>query len=211
MEKVNLVDLSGNIKKIDLKNTSLIEAKPSKQAIFDSILSENAGERQGTHSTKTKAEVRGGGRKPWRQKHTGKARQGSTRSPQWVGGGVLFGPKPNRNYDIKLNKKVRKLAVRSAITFKFKENQIYLMVNDIDMKSPSTNKIDTLLKKLEISNKKILFILNDEKNENFNLSCRNIQKVYSKKWNQVSTRDIANSHITICQENAFDKLSEVFA
>ncbi len=211
MEKVNLVDLSGNIKKIDLKNTSLIEAKPSKQAIFDSILSENAGERQGTHSTKTKAEVRGGGRKPWRQKHTGKARQGSTRSPQWVGGGVVFGPKPNRNYDIKLNKKVRKLAVRSAITFKFKENQIYLMVNDIDMKSPSTNKIDTLLKKLEISNKKILFILNDEKNENFNLSCRNIQKVYSKKWNQVSTRDIANSHITICQENAFDKLSEVFA
>ena len=211
MEKVNLVDLSGNIKKIDLKNTSLIEAKPSKQAIFDSILSENAGERQGTHSTKTKAEVRGGGRKPWRQKHTGKARQGSTRSPQWVGGGVVFGPKPNRNYDIKLNKKVRKLAVRSAITFKFKENQIYLMVNDIDMKSPSTNKIDTLLKKLEISNKKILFILNDEKNENFNLSCRNIQKVYSKKWNQVSTSDIANSHITICQENAFDKLSEVFA
>ncbi len=211
MEKVNLVDLSGNIKKIDLKNTSLIEAKPSKQAIFDSILSENAGERQGTHSTKTKAEVRGGGRKPWRQKHTGKARQGSTRSPQWVGGGVVFGPKPNRNYDIKLNKKVRKLAVRSAITFKFKENQIYLMVNDIDMKSPSTNKIDTLLKKLEINNKKILFILNDEKNENFNLSCRNIQKVYSKKWNQVSTRDIANSHITICQENAFDKLSEVFA
>ena len=211
MEKVNLVDLSGNIKKIDLKNTSLIEAKPSKHAIFDSILSENAGERQGTHSTKTKAEVRGGGRKPWRQKHTGKARQGSTRSPQWVGGGVVFGPKPNRNYDIKLNKKVRKLAVRSAITFKFKENQIYLMVNDIDMKSPSTNKIDTLLKKLEISNKKILFILNDEKNENFNLSCRNIQKVYSKKWNQVSTRDIANSHITICQENAFDKLSEVFA
>lgn len=211
MEKVNLVDLSGNIKKIDLKNTSLIEAKPSKQAIFDSILSENAGERQGTHSTKTKAEVRGGGRKPWRQKHTGKARQGSTRSPQWVGGGVVFGPKPNRNYGIKLNKKVRKLAVRSAITFKFKENQIYLMVNDIDMKSPSTNKIDTLLKKLEISNKKILFILNDEKNENFNLSCRNIQKVYSKKWNQVSTRDIANSHITICQENAFDKLSEVFA
>ena len=211
MEKVNLVDLSGNIKKIDLKNTSLIEAKPSKQAIFDSILSENAGERQGTHSTKTKAEVRGGGRKPWRQKHTGKARQGSTRSPQWVGGGVVFGPKPNRNYDIKLNKKVRKLAVRSAITFKFKENQIYLMVNDIDMKSPSTNKIDTLLKKLEISNKKILFILNDEKNENFNLSCRNIQKVYSKKWNQVSTRDIANSHITICQENAFDKFSEVFA
>ena len=211
MEKVNLVDLSGNIKKIDLKNTSLIEAKPSKQAIFDSILSENAGERQGTHSTKTKAEVRGGGRKPWRQKHTGKARQGSTRSPQWVGGGVVFGPKPNRNYDIKLNKKVRKLAVRSAITFKFKENQIYLMVNDIDMKSPSTNKIDTLLKKLEINNKKILFILNDEKNENFSLSCRNIQKVYSKKWNQVSTRDIANSHITICQENAFDKLSEVFA
>ena len=211
MEKVNLVDLSGNIKKIDLKNTSLIEAKPSKQAIFDSILSENAGERQGTHSTKTKAEVRGGGRKPWRQKHTGKARQGSTRSPQWVGGGVVFGPKPDRTYDKKLHKKVRKLAVRSAITFKFKENQIYLMVNDIDMKSPSTNKIDTLLKKLEISNKKILFILNDEKNENFNLSCRNIQKVYSKKWNQVSTRDIANSHITICQENAFDKLSEVFA
>ncbi|MGL4647198.1 MAG: 50S ribosomal protein L4 [Mycoplasmoidaceae bacterium] len=211
MEKVNLVDLSGNIKKVELKNTSLIEKKPSKQAIFDSILSENSGSRQGTHSTKTKAEVRGGGRKPWRQKHTGKARQGSIRAPQWVGGGVVFGPKPNRNYSIKLNKKIRKLALRSAITFKFQDDCIYLLADDVNMKKPSTNKIAIFLEKLALENKKVLFILNEEKTDTFKLSCRNIQKISSKNWNQVSTRDIVNSHITICQESAFDKLSEVFA
>ncbi len=211
MEKINLVDLLGNVKKVELKNKSLVEKKPSKQAIFDSILSENAGNRQGTHSTKTKAEVRGGGKKPWRQKHTGKARQGSIRSPQWVGGGVVFGPKPNKNYTITLNKKIRKLAIRSAITFKLKDENIFLLIDDINMKKPSTKQIDKFLEKLSLKNKKILFILNEEKTETFKLSCRNIQKISSKNWNQVSTRDIVNSNITICQESAFNKLSEVFA
>ena len=210
MAKFNIVDLNGNLKPVEVQNESLFEKKINKQAIFDAIISENSGARQGTHSTLTKAEVRGGGRKPWRQKHTGKARHGSIRNPQWVGGGRAFGSKPNVNYTLHVNRKVRKLAFRSAFTLKANENNVFLLTNSAKMEKPSTKKIANMLKKLEFSNKKILLILN-ESNHEILKSCNNIQGLISKKWNQVSTRDIVNSSITIIQVTAYNNLSEVFA
>lgn len=210
MSKFKLIDLQGNQKDVEIKNESLIESKVNKQAIFDAIISENSGARQGTHSTLTKAEVRGGGRKPWRQKHTGKARHGSIRNPQWVGGGRAFGPKPNVNYTLTLNKKVRKLAFRSAMTLKINESEVLILVNNSKIEKPSTKIIANLVSKLNFKNTKILFVLNED-NHGIIKSCNNIQKIVSKNWNQVSTRDIVNSKITIIQEDAYIKLSEVFA
>lgn len=202
-------DLDGNIKNVELKNTNLIEKKVNKQAIFDSILVENASERQGTHSTLGKGEVRGGGRKPYRQKHTGRARQGSIRNPQWVGGGVAFGVTPEKNYKIKLNSKVSKLAFRSAITIKLNDNELGLLVNKVELNKPSTKKIATFIKKSDLKDKKVLIVLNDQ-HDNFIKSCWNIPTINPKIWNQVSVKDIVNSDITIIQEDAFNKISEVF-
>ncbi|WP_412032256.1 50S ribosomal protein L4 [Malacoplasma muris] len=202
-------DLDGNVKNVELKNTKLIEKKVNKQAIFDSIIVENASERQGTHSTLSKGEVRGGGRKPYRQKHTGRARQGSIRNPQWVGGGVAFGVTPNKNYKIKLNSKISKLAFRSAITLKINDNELNLLVNKVELKKPSTKTISTFIKKINLVDKKVLIVLN-EQHENFIKSCWNIPTINPKLWNQVSVKDIINSDIAIIQEDAFNKISEVF-
>lgn len=210
MSKLKLIDINGNISEVDFKNTSLLEKKPNKQAMFDSVLAENAGDRQGTHKTKTKAEVRGGGRKPWRQKHTGRARQGSNRSPQWVGGGTVFGPTPKKNYSIKLNKKIRKLAFRSAFTIKFNEENVMLMKKDTKLDKPSTKSIVNMVKKAKLENTSILFVLNDE-GDNIIKSCNNVQLFEAKKWNQLSVRDMLKYKKVIFQEDIMSKLEEAFA
>ena len=202
-------DLNGNFTNIEIKNTNLIEKKINKQAIFDSIILENASERQGTHSTLSKGEVRGGGRKPYRQKHTGRARQGSIRNPQWVGGGVAFGVTPEKNYKKKMNSKVSKLAFRSAITIKINDKELNFLSDNVNLEKPSTKSIFNFIKKIQYTNKKILIIFS-ERNENLIKSCWNIPNINPKVWNQVSVRDIVNNDITIIQENAFNKISEVF-
>ncbi len=210
MAKLKLIDLTGKTSDAEVKIESLLEKKPNKQAMFDSVIAENAGERQGTHCTKTKGEVRGGGKKPWRQKHTGRARQGSTRSPQWVGGGTVFGPRPETNYNIKLNKKVRKLAFRSAFTIKYNDEQLMLLDAKAKLTKPTTKTIANLLKSVKLDNKKVLFVLNDE-SENILKSCQNIKDVEAKKWNQISTRDLLKSTVIIFQQDIIDKLEEAFA
>lgn len=202
-------DLNGNFTNIEIKNTNLIEKKINKQAIFDSVILENASERQGTHSTLSKGEVRGGGRKPYRQKHTGRARQGSIRNPQWVGGGVAFGVTPEKNYKKKMNSKVSKLAFRSAITIKINDKELNFLSDNVNLEKPSTKSIFNFIKKIQYTNKKILIIFS-ERNENLIKSCWNIPNINPKVWNQVSVRDIVNNDITIIQENAFNKISEVF-
>lgn len=204
------LDLKGNEKIITLTNKALILKEINNQSIFNCILAENNADRQGTHSTLSKGEVRGGGKKPWRQKHTGKARQGSIRNPQWVGGGVAFGPKPTRNYKIKINSKIHKLAFKSAITLKFNEKSISFLDDKINFKKPSTKVIFDFMKKIKYDDKKVLFVLNDE-NDDFIKSCNNMPFVDSKLWNKVSVRDIINSDYTIVQATAFEKISEVFA
>lgn len=208
MAKINLLNINGSIiKTIDLDSQIFIEA-PNKQAIFDCIISENAAERQGTHSTLTKGEVRGGGKKPWRQKHTGRARTGSTRNPHWTGGGVVFGPKPNRNYTKKVNSKVVKLALKSALTLKLMNETIYGLEQNSKLEKPSTKNMVEFINNANMSNKKILFIIDNLEN-NIQKSTNNIQKVEAKLWNTVSVRDIVNANIIVVDESVFKKYEEV--
>ena len=207
-KKVKLINLKGEVIKEVNFNKDLLVSKVAKQAIFDTVIAENAAKRQGTHSTLTKGEVRGGGRKPFAQKHTGNARQGSIRNPQWVGGGIVFGPKPNRNYTKKVNAKVSHLAFKSVITEKVNNDNMYIL-EDASMVKPNTKTVANLLKKLEVYGKKILFVI-DTKSNMFIKSSRNIDKVVVKKFNQVSTIDVMNSNIVVIENKACDELGKVY-
>lgn len=207
-KNVKLINLKGEVLKEIVFNKNLLVSKVAKQAIFDTVVAESAAKRQGTHSTLTKAEVRGGGRKPFMQKHTGNARQGSIRNPQWVGGGIVFGPKPTRNYKKKVNDKVIHLAFKSVITEKVNANVIYLL-DDAKIAKPNTKTVANLLKKLEVYGKKVLFILND-KQESFVKSARNINKVVVKKFDQTSTTDVMNAKVLIIEAKACDGLGKVY-
>ena len=207
-KNVKLINLKGEIVKEIGFNKNLLVDKIAKQAIFDTVIAEQAAKRQGTHSTLTKGEVRGGGKKPFMQKHTGNARQGSIRNPQWVGGGIVFGPKPNRNYKKKVNVKVSHLAFKSIITEKVDKSCVYIL-EDMSMVKPETKTIANLLKKLKFYGKKILFVI-DTKSEIFNKSARNINKVIVKKFNQVSTLDVINSNIVVIENKACIELGKVY-
>ncbi|MDR0985510.1 MAG: 50S ribosomal protein L4 [Mycoplasmataceae bacterium] len=208
MEKIKMIDLSGKtIGDMDVAKSFEVK-KANSQVVFDAIIAENAGKRQGTHSTLTKGEVRGGGKKPFAQKHTGNARQGSIRNPHYVGGGVVFGPKPVRNYKKYINSKITKLALVNAINDKINKNAMYVL-EDKNMDKPSTKAIVSLLKQLKINGKKILFVLNNEKSENISKSCRNIFKVIAKKSNQVSTKDVVHANFVISQQTALNTLAKV--
>ncbi len=207
-KNVKLINLKGEVIKEVNFNKDLLVSKVAKQAIFDTVIAENAAKRQGTHSTLTKGEVRGGGRKPFAQKHTGNARQGSIRNPQWVGGGIVFGPKPNRNYTKKVNAKVSHLAFKSVITEKVNNDNMYIL-EDASMVKPNTKTVANLLKKLEVYGKKILFVI-ETKSNMFIKSSRNINKVVVKKFNQVSTIDVMNSNVVVIENKACDELGKVY-
>lgn len=209
MASIKLFDISGSSKGNITIDDSLFVDKPNQQAMFDCVISELASTRQGTHSTLTKGEVRGGGKKPWRQKHTGKARTGSTRNPHWVGGGVAFGPKPNRNYLKKVNSKVFHLALKSALTLKLKNDVLFGLVNDVKLPKPSTKTLVNFINSANCKNKKVLIITNEE--DNIKLSTNNIPKVLTKKWNKVSVKDLLHTYVVFIQEDAIGKMKEVFA
>ncbi len=196
-------------KNIDVTDAIFVE-EPNKQAIFDCVLCENAALRQGTHSTLTKGEVRGGGKKPWRQKHTGRARTGSIRNPQWRGGGIVFGPKPNRNYEIKVNGKIRILAFKSALTLKLKNDNLFALDNNIKLEKPSTKLVCEFIKNSEMSNKKVLVVTNGDAS-NVIKSIHNLEKVVAKPWNQVSVRDIVNANILVMYDDVFELYNSQFA
>ena len=182
----------------------VFKSKINTQAIFDSIMSERASVRQGTHKVKTRAEVRGGGRKPHPQKGTGNARQGSIRSPQFVGGGIVGGPTPNKNYALKVNKKVKRLAYNSSLTLKAKENAI--IVHDFKIeKIPNTK---AMIKQIEVlklkkSFKKILIVTNDF---NVKKSVANLQKVFVTSLKSLRIETIVNVDVIIFSSEAMQKL-----
>lgn len=206
---IKLFNLEGkSTNSIDV-NPNLFVETPNKQAIFDCVISENAAERQGTHSTLTKGEVRGGGKKPWRQKHTGRARTGSIRNPQWTGGGIVFGPKPNRNYLKKVNSKVRILAFKSALTLKLNNNNLFALDAKSSLKTPSTKSMVKFIDALGLKSQKVLIISNSNEN-NIELSTNNLPKVNTKLWSKVSVRDLLNANIVIACEDTFNFYNEQF-
>ena len=204
--KFELVDLDGKkVKDVNLEKT-IFGIEPNDVVLKDAIVLGRAALRQGTHKTKTRAEVSGGGRKPWRQKGTGNARQGSIRSVQWVGGGIAFGPVP-RSYNKKQNRKERKLALKSAYSYKAKENNI-VVVESLKLETPKTKEMVSVLKNLSLESVKTLVIVS-EYDENVILASRNLQNIMIAKVEEVSVLDIVSAKKILVEEAALNKMKEV--
>lgn len=208
MAKIKMLDMAGKeISDITLDD-KVFGIVPHKQAMFDAIIAQQSSLRQGTHSTKTKGEVSGGGRKPWRQKGTGRARAGSTRSPIWVGGGVAFGPKPNRNYKKLVNKKVRKLALRSLLSAKVASGDL-IVLKDLNFDKPSTKSFATMLSALK--SERNTFVTVAEMNDNITKSARNIERVTLTDAKGINVLAISRAHKMIVTEAAVKKIEEALA
>jgi len=207
MPKVALRNQSGeNVGEISLAD-SVFAIEPNEQALFDVVKAQRAAMRQGTHKAKNRSEVRGGGRKPWRQKGTGRARQGSIRSPQWVGGGVVFGPTP-RSYALKTNRKVRRLALKSALSLKVKEDGL-IVLDNFTFEAPKTKVMVEVLKSLSVKTKTLIVL--PERNANVERSANNLPNVFVTTVDETSVYDIINSNVLITTQDAVKVLEEVLA
>ncbi|NNU90961.1 50S ribosomal protein L4 [Anoxybacillus sp. CHMUD] len=205
MPKVALYNQNGeNIGEIEL-NDAVFGIEPNKHVLFEAVIMQRASLRQGTHKTKNRAEVSGGGRKPWRQKGTGRARQGSIRSPQWRGGGVVFGPVP-RSYSYKLPKKVRRLAIKSALSSKVLENSIVVLDN-LTLEAPKTKEMVKILNNLSVDRKAL--IVTADANENVILSARNIPGVTVVTASGINVLDVLNHDKLVITKAAVEKVEEV--
>lgn len=204
--KVNIYSKEGKktSAKVDMDNR-VFKIDPNEHCIYLAVKSELAAKRQGTSSSKTRSEVSGGGRKPYKQKGTGNARVGSTRNPARVHGGSAFGPKP-RKYELKLNKKVKTLARKSALSMKVIADS-FKVLNDFSMDGIKTKDLHSILKKLDVSDKKILIITNNIDN-NFLLSSRNLRNVNLVSVDSFSTYDIINSGYLLIDKNSVDFLNK---
>lgn len=206
--KVEVYTQSGTKKntKADL-NDKIFAVEPNDHAIWLDIRLIQANKRQGTHQTKGRSFVAGGGRKPFRQKGTGRARQGTIRAPHHVGGGRVFGPEP-RTYKMKVNKKVKLLARNSALSYKAKDKKIKIIEN-FDFDAPSTKKMLTILESLELANKKVL-LCTDGPSKTIVKSANNLYKVEVRDSITISTYDVLNADTVLMQEGALNKVNEVF-
>ena len=207
MLKVAVYNQEGKQVKDTELNELVFGIEPNNQAIFDMVLLQRASWRQGTHKVKNRTEVRGGGRKPWRQKGTGRARQGSIRAPQWRGGGVVFGPTP-RSYTFKLNRKVRQLALKSALSQKVIDNEMTVL-DTITLNAPKTKDMIKVLENLE-ANRKTLIVM-DEVNENVTLSARNIPGVKVIDSKGLNVYDILDCTKVVITEGAIKAVEEELA
>ena len=189
-------------------NDAVFGIEPNESVVFDVILSQRASLRQGTHAVKNRSAVRGGGKKPWRQKGTGRARQGSIRSPRWRGGGVVFGPTP-RSYGYKLPQKVRQLALKSVYSEKVAENKL-VAVDALNFDAPKTAEFVKVLEALAIE-RKVLVIFENEGNKFAELSARNIPNVQVTTANSASVLDIVNNDKILVTQAALSQIEEVLA
>ncbi len=206
MPKTALLNLKGEkIKDIKLDD-SVWGITPNDQVVYEHINLAMANQRQGTHATKTRSDVSGGGRKPWRQKGTGNARQGSTRAPHFVGGGVVFGPSSNRNYTKKMNKKVRRLALKSALTYKANDKEVVVLEN-INAETNKTKDMLKLLESLKLSGK--LLIVTTELTENLILATRNIGSIKLVLANELNTYDVLYCDKLVITQDALKYVEEV--
>ncbi|MCR5593808.1 MAG: 50S ribosomal protein L4 [Saccharofermentans sp.] len=206
MAKLDIYNLSGAVTGSIELSDAIFGIEPNKHAIATVIRNQLANRRQGTSSTKTRSETRGGGKRPWRQKGTGRARHGSTRSAQYVGGGTIFGPKP-RDYSYTVPKKIRRLALKSALSSKLADNKI-IVVEDFNLDAIKTKEAVKALSDLKTSNALIVL---DAKNENAELSVRNIPDVKSAQVNEINVFDIMKYDSLLVTKAAVEKIEEVYA
>ena len=206
MSKIEMLNLKGEkVKDIKLSD-NVFGKEPNDLVLKNAIVLAQASLRQGTADTKTRSEVRGGGRKPWRQKGTGNARQGSIRATQWRGGGIVFGPTP-RDYSKKQNKKERRLALLSALSYKAKDNEL-VVIDSLLFESNKTKEMINTLDKLSLNDKKVLVVV-EELTDNVCLASRNLARVKVVLPEEVNTLDVVSCDKMLITEKALNKLEEV--
>ena len=206
MANVSVYNIEGKeVGTIEL-NDAIFGVEVNEHLVHMAVVNQLANNRQGTQKAKTRSEVSGGGRKPWRQKGTGHARQGSTRAPQWTGGGVVFAPVP-RDYSFKMNKKEKRAALKSALTSRVEENK-FIVVDEMNFDEIKTKKFQAVLNNLSVS--KALVVLEDG-NVNAELSARNIADVKTAKTNTINVYDILKCNTVIATKAAVEAIEEVYA
>ncbi|MDD3821454.1 MAG: 50S ribosomal protein L4 [Bacilli bacterium] len=207
MPKVKLLNIKGEEIKDIMLNDDCWLIEPNDSVLHNAIILAQASLRQGTQSAKTRAEVRGGGRKPWRQKGTGRARHGSIRSPIWVGGGVAFAPKP-RDYSKKMNRKERRLALKSALSYKVRNNNI-VVLDELKLTAPKTKEMLTVLNNLKVSNKVLL--VTDELDEKVFLAAGNLDTIRVITAEEINILDVVNANYLVVTEKAIKIIEEVLS
>ncbi len=206
MPTVKVINLNGEIIGEENLSDSIFAAPVHVPAMHQVVVAQQANARQGTHSTKTRGEVRGGGRKPWRQKHTGRARHGSRRSPIWVGGGITHGPHP-RDYHQKVNKKVRRLALKSALSLKVSEGSLVLL-DRLEIEKPSTKSMMSFLSEIDAGNK--ILIMVNESSPAIYKSAANIPGAMVLHVDSINVYDILNNRRMVLTMDAARKIEEVY-
>ena len=207
MPKIDVYDIEGKkVETIDLKE-EIFGIEPNEAVVHSVLVNFLANQRQGTQSTKTRSEVSGGGRKPWRQKGTGRARQGSIRAPQWIKGGIALGPKP-RSYKYTVNKKEKRLAIKSLLSSKVLEKEL-VVVKNMDMKEIKTKEMARVLSNLKVEGKSLILL--PEKNENVQKSARNIEGVKTTLVNTINVYDLLKYKNLVITLDTVKKLEEVYA
>lgn len=206
MANVSVYNMEGNeVGKIEL-NDAVFGVEVNEHLVHMAVVAQLANKRQGTQKAKTRSEVSGGGRKPWRQKGTGHARQGSTRSPQWTGGGIVFAPTP-RDYTITLNKKEKRAALKSALTSRVQENK-FIVVDELKLDEIKTKKFQTVLNNLKVS--KALVVVGDD-SDNVVKSAKNIPTVKTAYVNTINVYDILKYNTVVATKTAVANIEEVYA
>ena len=207
MPKLDILNVSGQkVDEIEL-NENVFGVEINEHILYEAVKNYLANQRQGTQSAKTRAEVRGGGRKPWKQKGTGRARAGSTRQPNWVGGGVVFAPKP-RDYSYKIPKKMKRAAMKSALTSKVALNEL-IILDELMLEAPKTKDMISILANLKSGSKPI--IITDDMNANVIKSSANIPGVQTTYVGRMNVYEILNSNSCIITKEAAKKIEEVYA
>jgi len=207
MPSIDVYNIEGKkVKSLDLKE-EIFGIEPNEAVVHSVLVNYLANQRQGTQSTKTRAEVRGGGRKPWRQKGTGRARQGSIRAPQWIKGGIALGPKP-RSYKYRVNKKERQLAIKSLLSSKVLENNL-VVVDKFDFKEIKTKQMATAMKNLKVEEK--AFVVLPASDENVQKSARNLENVKTGSVNTINVYDLLRYKKLVLTVDTIKKLEEVYA
>lgn len=209
MTNISVLNIMGEKVKDITLNANVFGIEPNDAVLYDAIVLSQNNARQVSANTKTRSEVSGGGKKPWRQKGTGRARQGSTRAPHWYHGGVVFGPTPERNYTRKMNKKERRLALKSALSYKLIDSEM-IVVDTFKFESSKTKEAIQILTNLKVNEEKTLIVV-DKLEENVILATRNLANVILLETDEINTLDVVSADRLVITEEAVKKLEEVLA